>query len=90
MGVGFHQDPEDAPGLAHLLGMLANILFTTSFVFCSYCTMLEHMLFQGTEKYPESDAFSSFLSEHGGKSNAHTCMYLHSTTTTPHMYLFHT
>eukprot|EP00026_Physarum_polycephalum_P000474 Phypoly_transcript_00475.p1 GENE.Phypoly_transcript_00475~~Phypoly_transcript_00475.p1 ORF type:complete len:990 (+),score=181.17 Phypoly_transcript_00475:1631-4600(+) len=51
VGVGYHTDPDDVPGLAHLL---------------------EHMLFQGTEKYPESDTFTAFLAEHGGKSNAHT------------------
>lgn len=51
VGVGYHTDPDDLPGLAHLL---------------------EHMLFQGTTKYPESDTFTTFLAEHGGKSNAHT------------------
>lgn len=32
----------------------------------------EHMLFLGTKKYPEEDAYSKFLSEHGGMSNAYT------------------
>jgi len=27
---------------------------------------LEHMLFMGTEKYPDEDDYSSFLSQHGG------------------------
>ena len=33
---------------------------------------LEHMLFLGTEKYPSSDEYQKFLSEHGGAHNAFT------------------
>ena len=33
---------------------------------------LEHMLFLGTEKYPDENSYSAFLSEHGGASNAFT------------------
>ena len=33
---------------------------------------LEHMLFLGTESYPVENAYSSFLSSHGGMSNAYT------------------
>ena len=33
---------------------------------------LEHMLFIGTEKYPEVDAYQAFISRHGGSSNAYT------------------
>ncbi len=33
---------------------------------------LEHMLFLGTEKYPVENAYSAFLSSHGGSSNAYT------------------
>ncbi|KAJ8317306.1 hypothetical protein KUTeg_005210 [Tegillarca granosa] len=32
----------------------------------------EHMLFLGTEKYQEENAYSKFLNEHGGSSNAYT------------------
>lgn len=32
----------------------------------------EHMLFMGTEKYPNENDYSKFLSEHGGASNAAT------------------
>lgn len=32
----------------------------------------EHMLFLGTEKYPIENAYSQYLSEHGGHSNAYT------------------
>lgn len=33
---------------------------------------LEHMLFLGTKKYPEESSFDSFITEHGGTSNAFT------------------
>ncbi|MGD8415833.1 MAG: insulinase family protein [Pseudomonadales bacterium] len=33
---------------------------------------LEHMLFIGTEKYPQVDGYQQFLSKHGGESNAYT------------------
>ncbi|GFO42674.1 insulin-degrading enzyme [Plakobranchus ocellatus] len=34
----------------------------------------EHMLFLGTEKYPEENEYNKFLSEHGGMSNAYTSL----------------
>ncbi len=33
---------------------------------------LEHMLFMGTEKYPDVDDYSRFLADNGGESNAYT------------------
>ncbi|RYY76360.1 MAG: peptidase M16 [Gammaproteobacteria bacterium] len=33
---------------------------------------LEHMLFLGTEKYPEAGAYQDFISQHGGTNNAYT------------------
>ena len=33
---------------------------------------LEHMLFLGTEKYPEADAYQGFISSNGGSNNAYT------------------
>eukprot|EP00536_Pseudo-nitzschia_multiseries_P006915 jgi/Psemu1/319005/estExt_fgenesh1_pm.C_1530012 len=41
---------------------------------------LEHMLFIGTEKYPDENAYDSYLNSYGGSSNAytdleHTCYY---------------
>ncbi len=33
---------------------------------------LEHMLFLGTESYPEADAYQDYLSRHGGSHNAFT------------------
>jgi insulysin len=32
----------------------------------------EHMLFLGSEKYPEANYYQAFISEHGGDSNAAT------------------
>jgi insulysin len=34
--------------------------------------LTEHMLFLGTAKYPEEDYFRSYLSQHGGSTNAST------------------
>eukprot|EP00250_Pteridium_aquilinum_P001882 c12089_g1_i1 orf=386-3718(-) len=41
---------------------------------------LEHMLFMGSSKFPDENEYDSFLSKHGGSSNAftdteHTCYY---------------
>ena len=33
---------------------------------------LEHMLFLGTEKYPEAGEYQTFINAHGGKHNAYT------------------
>lgn len=33
---------------------------------------LEHMLFQGTKKYPGEQAFHRFITDHGGQHNAYT------------------
>ncbi len=33
---------------------------------------LEHMLFLGTEKYPQADSYQQFISSHGGSHNAFT------------------
>ncbi len=35
---------------------------------------LEHMLFIGTAKYPEPDAYQKFVSAHGGSTNAYTAL----------------
>ena len=32
----------------------------------------EHMLFLGTEAYPQEDAYTSYLEQHGGECNAFT------------------
>eukprot|EP01135_Chromosphaera_perkinsii_P007965 Nk52_evm37s1073 gene=Nk52_evmTU37s1073 len=37
---------------------------------------LEHMLFMGSDKYPDENGFDSFISKHGGDTNASTdCEY---------------
>ena len=33
---------------------------------------MEHLLFMGSEKYPEENAYDSYLSKHGGSDNAFT------------------
>ena len=33
---------------------------------------LEHLLFMGSEKYPEENAYDSFMNKHGGSDNAYT------------------
>ncbi|PRQ34798.1 putative insulysin [Rosa chinensis] len=33
---------------------------------------LEHMLFMGSTKFPDENEYASYLSKHGGSSNAHT------------------
>lgn len=33
---------------------------------------LEHMLFLGTQKYPQADSYQKFISTHGGSNNAYT------------------
>lgn len=35
---------------------------------------LEHMLFLGTEKYPEADSYQQFISKSGGSHNAYTSL----------------
>ena len=33
---------------------------------------LEHMLFMGSKKYPDENEYNSYLTKHGGSSNAFT------------------
>ena len=40
--------------------------------FAGLAHFLEHMLFIGTEKYPEVDGYQSFINSGGGRSNAYT------------------
>lgn len=35
---------------------------------------LEHMLFLGTKKYPEPDAYQKYINQHGGSHNAYTSL----------------
>ena len=36
---------------------------------------LEHMLFLGTEQYPEAGEYQAFIQQHGGSDNAYTIPY---------------
>ena len=40
--------------------------------------LLEHVLFLGTEKYPDPDEYDRFITQHGGSSNA-TTSFAHTT-----------
>ncbi|XOZ35088.1 insulinase family protein [Halomonadaceae bacterium KBTZ08] len=51
VGVGSDDDPDQVPGLAHLL---------------------EHMVFSGSEAYPERGGFSDFINRQGGRYNGYT------------------
>ena len=35
---------------------------------------LEHMLFQGTQKYPNESEYSDFIKNNGGQNNAYTSL----------------
>ena len=37
---------------------------------------LEHMIFMGSSKYPDENAFSNLITMHGGYSNAYTDLEL--------------
>lgn len=57
---GFHLDSEDVQGLAHFCKF--SIL-----IFHFQCDSLgEHMLFLGTEKYPDEKEYNHYLNTHGG------------------------
>jgi insulysin len=40
--------------------------------YCGLAHFLEHMLFLGTEKYPDSAEYRDYLTKNGGNSNAYT------------------
>lgn len=42
--------------------------------FLGLAHFLEHMLFLGTEKYPNSNEYQKFISDHGGSHNAFTAL----------------
>ena len=54
---------------------------------------LEHMLFLGTEKYPEENSYAKYLSENAGSSNAYTGNKInngHNNRRVRHAYYLHT
>ena len=54
VAAGSHAEPDDLPGLAHLL---------------------EHMLFMGSQRWPEPGSFPALVAEWGGRFNASTAPY---------------
>ncbi|KAL0714663.1 hypothetical protein Bca4012_021642 [Brassica carinata] len=65
VSVGSFSDPEGLDGLAHFLG---------TFLHCKIQSLssVYHMLFYASEKYPEEDSYSKYITEHGGSTNAYT------------------
>ncbi|WVM92716.1 insulinase family protein [Halopseudomonas pachastrellae] len=53
VAAGSHAEPDDLPGLAHLL---------------------EHMLFMGSQRWPEPGSFPARVAEWGGRFNASTTL----------------
>ncbi|ATZ80906.1 peptidase M16 [Bodo saltans virus] len=61
------------------VGMLVKVGYLNDTV-AGIAHFLEHMLFNGTKKYPDEQSFSAFISQHNGYQNAytshdHTCYY---------------
>lgn len=89
VNVGSFSDPEGLEGLAHFLGILffscmIFILLCNENVFrwesCKVQLVVwvvaEHMLFFSSEKYPEEDSYSKYLTE-VSISHIHTCTHAH-------------
>jgi len=63
-------DPETDKAAA---AMCVNIgYFSDPTNFPGLAHFLEHMLFMGTEKYPDEDDYSKFIAQHAGMCNAYT------------------
>ncbi|KAG6411482.1 hypothetical protein SASPL_129565 [Salvia splendens] len=67
--VGAFSDPEGLEGLAHFLEHVVFYVYIHD-VFAGETA--KHMLFYASEKYPEEDSYSKYISEHGGSTNAFT------------------
>ncbi|MCZ6641803.1 MAG: insulinase family protein [Gammaproteobacteria bacterium] len=63
-------DPATDKAAASLVAMRGS--YHEPEAFAGLAHFLEHMLFIGTEKYPEVDGYQDFVSAHGGSSNAYT------------------
>lgn len=63
-------DPSTDKAAASLVAMRGS--YHEPEAFAGLAHFLEHMLFIGTEKYPEVDGYQDFVSAHGGSSNAYT------------------
>mgnify|MGYP005846471437 CR=1 FL=1 len=63
-------DPETKFGAASLTVNIGHYYDPTDYLGLAH--FLEHMLFMGTEKYPDENHYGKFLNNHGGSSNAFT------------------
>lgn len=72
---GFGQEKKSAAALCIGVGS-----FSDPEEIPGFAHFLEHMVFMGSEKYPQENALDDFLSKHGGQTNAwtdheRTCFY---------------
>lgn len=70
--MGSLDDESDLPGEAHFVGLLGDESDRAAFSDNSHAPLAEHLLFMGSEAFPDENEYSSFLSDHGGSSNAYT------------------
>lgn len=75
--VGYFSDPSEIQGLAHLLGVICFLLslhFNSTIFFHEFSVIvfLEHLIFMGSEKYPDENEFEQFIQNSGGSDNAST------------------
>ena len=68
VGVGSYSDPDSHPGLAHFCGRWS---FLTSSDLETDIG-IEHMLFMGSENYPDVDEFPNLIALNTGIFNAYT------------------
>ncbi len=59
VNVGSMDNPPNMQGLAHFLGIYSILI-------------KEHMLFKGSDKYPDETYFTSIVQGNGGRFNAYT------------------
>ncbi|XP_062013894.1 nardilysin-like [Rosa rugosa] len=62
-----NHDPQAAAAMCVGIGS-----FSDSLEAQGLAHFLEHMLFMGSTKFPDENEYASYLSKHGGSSNAHT------------------
>ncbi|KAL6576257.1 hypothetical protein OROHE_000038 [Orobanche hederae] len=77
VGMGSFADPYEAQGLAHFLGVCIFGDHNLRRYFDVFCEVAQeeinpHMLFMGSTEFPDENEYDSFLSKHGGSSNAYT------------------
>lgn len=65
-------DPKTDKAAASLVALRGS--FHEPKEFLGLAHFLEHMLFIGTKKYPEVNAYQTYINAHGGSSNAYTAL----------------